>query len=335
MIKFLTLAVKMQLNVHDLNNEAVAGNVTDIRIIEFVDEYGKRIEAPAVSGRMLKHWHYEGMRHLILNGQYSSCQLCAGCKVGEPIRPASLSVDKLQQIKPKKLKDEEKFVNDCVICDIHGYLIALEAKGNSGEEEAETLTEKGKQKVPPLRRTSRVMFSWLMPVLGYDTTQKQVIHTRVSQQESMAEDEGSAQMIFNKSYASGIYAFVSALDVDRVGLVELNLGTTNLYAINDNDRKDRIKVAIEAYRLMLTGKIGASLSHALPHSTPIEILVTYSETGPLPFPVSPMYSDWLPKTIGLMPKNGTKFLYFGPESPEKCEKKETINDIFEEILEQI
>jgi len=334
MLKFVTFAVKTQLNVHDLNNEAVAGNVTDIRIMEFLDESGNRIEAPTVSGRMLKHWHYEGMRHLILNGQYSLNQLCAGCKVGEPIRPASLSNEKLQQIKPKKLKDEEKFVKDCVICDIHGYLIAQEAKGKGEEEESETSTEKGKQKVPPLRRSSRVMFSWLMPVLGYDTTQKQVIHTRVSQQESVAEGEGAAQMIFNKSYASGIYAFVSALDVDRVGLVELNLGTSTPYAINDNERTKRIEVAIEAYRLMISGQIGASLSHALPHQNPIEVLVAYSEERPLPFPVSPMYSDYLEKTIGLMPQ-GTQFLYWGSGSPSGVTKKDTIDEIFQELLSKI
>jgi len=334
MLKFVTFAVKTQLNVHDLNNEAVAGNVTDIRIMEFLDEDGNRIEAPAVSGRMLKHWHYEGMRHLILSGQYSLDQLCSGCKVGEPIRPASLANEKLQQIKPKKLKDEEKFVKDCVICDIHGYLIAQEAKGKGEEEESETSKEKGKQKVPPLRRSSRVMFSWLMPVLGYDTTQKQVIHTRVSQQESVAEGEGAAQMIFNKSYASGIYAFVSALDVDRVGLVELNLGTATPYAINDNDRKERIKVAIESYRLMISGQIGASLSHALPHQSPIEVLVAYSETGPLPFPVSPMYSDYLEKTIGLMPQ-GTQFLYWGSESPSGVTKENTIDEIFKKLLSKI
>jgi len=334
MLKFVTFSLKTQLNVHDLNNEAVAGNVTDIRIMEFLDEGGNRIEAPAVSGRMLKHWHYEGMRHLILNGQYSLNELCAGCKVGEPIRPASLSGEKLQQIKPKKLQDEEQFVKNCVICDIHGYLIAQEAKGKGEEEELETSTEKGKQKIPPLRRSSRVMFSWLMPVLGYDTTQKQVIHTRVSQQESVAEGKGAAQMIFNKSYASGIYAFVSAFDVDRVGLVELNLGTPTPYAINDNDRKERIKVAIEAYRLMLSGQIGASLSHALPHQNPIEVLVAYSETGPLPFPVSPMYSDYFEKTIGLMPE-GTQFLYWGSEMPSSVKKKNTLNEIFQELLSKI
>ncbi|MGQ9848020.1 MAG: hypothetical protein ACUVQP_11060, partial [Bacteroidales bacterium] len=77
MVKFVTFAVKMQLNVHDLNNEAVAGNVTDIRVMEFLNENGERQEAPAVSGRMLKHWHYEGMKHLIVNGSYTAIPLCS------------------------------------------------------------------------------------------------------------------------------------------------------------------------------------------------------------------------------------------------------------------
>ncbi|NMB98944.1 MAG: hypothetical protein GYA35_01555 [Thermoanaerobaculaceae bacterium] len=52
MLKFITFAVKTQLNVYDLNNEAVAGNVTNIRIMEFLNENGEKQEAPAVSGRM-------------------------------------------------------------------------------------------------------------------------------------------------------------------------------------------------------------------------------------------------------------------------------------------
>jgi CRISPR-associated protein Cst2 len=319
MLKFVTFAVKTQLNVHDLNNEAVAGNVTDIRIMEFLDENGNRIEAPSVSGRMLKHWHYEGMKHLIVNGSYPAVPLCAGCKAGEPIRPGTINNGNLSQ---NSGISEADAIKNCAVCDIHGYLIAKpEATAGEGGISA--------------RRTSRAMFSWLMPVLGYDTTQKQVIHTRVSQQESVAEGEGAAQMIFNKSYASGIYAFVSALDIDRIGLVELNLGGTNPYAVDDtNGRKDRIKVAIEAYRFMISGQIGASLSHAMPHGNPLEILVAYSESGPLPFPVSPMYSDYISKTVGLMPQN-TSLLYWGNATPEGVTKKNTIDDIFKELLTKV
>ncbi|MEW6118349.1 MAG: DevR family CRISPR-associated autoregulator [Nitrospirota bacterium] len=312
MLKFVTFTVKTQLNVHDLNNEAVAGNVTDIRIMEFLDEAGGRKEAPAVSGRMLKHWHYEGIKHLIVNGSYFSIPLCAGCKAGEPIRPAEVRNDNLLT---QVSKPEQDAITSCAVCDIHGYLIAQQAEGEG-------------QRGTSARRISRAMFSWLMPVLDSDIVSKQVIHNRVS-------SDPTVMMPFNKSYASGIYAFVSALDVDRIGLVELNLGGTNPYAVDDNNgRKDRIKVAIEAYRFMLSGQIGASLSHAVPHGNPVEILVAYSETGPLPFPVSPMYSDYISKTAGLMPQN-TTLLYWGHASPTGVTKKNTIDDIFKELLTKV
>jgi len=319
MFKYVTFAVKVQLNVHDLNNEAVAGNVTDIRIMEFLDEKGEKQEAPAVSGRMLKHWHYEGIRHLILNGEYSFLPLCDGCRMGEPIRPGKVSDRALVQI----ARPEMNSVSGCSICDIHGYLIAQGAQ-QEGERGASA------------RRTSRAMFSWLMPVLGTESPRKQVVHTRVSQQQAMAEGEGAAQMIFNKSYASGIYAFVSALDIQRIGLVELRLGTNNPYAIEDSERKQRARVAVEAYRYLISGQMGASLSHAIPHTQPIEVLAAYSETSPIPFPISPIYSDYIEEYKGLVPKDTSILLW--SQTSEKVEgitTKSTINEIFDEILEKL
>lgn len=318
MIKFITFAVKTQLNVHDLNNEAVAGNVTDIRIMEFLDENGVRQEAPAVSGRMLKHWHYEGMKHSIVNGSYATVPLCAGCRSGEPVRPSEIRNGNLTQV----AKPEQDAITSCAVCDIHGYLIAREAEGEG---------ERGVS----ARRISRAMFSWLMPALDkikpesdMGPTSKQVIHNRVSA-------DPSVMMPFNKSYASGIYGFVSVLDVDRIGLVELNLESANAYAVDENNgRKDRIKVAIEAYRFMLSGQMGASLSHAVPHGNPMEVLVAYSENGPLPFPVSPMYSDYISKTTGLMPQD-TTLLYWGSETPQGVIKKNTIGEIFTDLLSKV
>lgn len=343
MLKFVTFAVKTQLNVHDLNNEAVAGNVTDIRIMEFLDEDGKRQEAPAVSGRMLKHWHYEAMRKL---GREQTLPLCDSCNIGEPVRPATLTTENKLSHQEAIDAGTQEVIKKCAICDIHGYLAAIAGKGRrgrrtseEGEEEQEGISE---------RRSSRVMFSWLMPVLvkikpdlEMGPVSKQIIHSRVKSGKDFKEKDLTSQMPFNKSYASGIYAFVSALDVDRVSLVELNLGSDNPYAIatDSEERKNRIKVAIEAYRFMLSGQIGANLSHAVPHVNPLEILVAYSETGPLPFPVSPMYSDYISKTVGLMPKQ-TKLLYMSSETPASetpagVEKKETINQIFDELLSKV
>jgi len=318
MLKFLSLAVKLQLNVHDLNNETGAGNVTDIRLMEFLDEEGNRVEAPAVSGRMLKHWHYEGMRKL---GLEQGLPFCDSCKIGEPVRPAKLTSDNKLSHQEAINEGTEQVIKKCITCDIHGFLAAI---GTTSE-----------------RRSSRAMFSWLMPVLNTvqpedekGTTSKQVIHSRVKSGKDFKESELTSQMPFNKSYASGLYAFVSALDTDRIGLVEPNLGTNSAYTISDNERKDRIKVAIEAYRLMLSGQLGASLSHALPHTLPVELLVAYSESGPLPFPVSPMYSDYISKTAGLMPSHAV-LLYWGDEEPAGVVRKHSINEIFEEILGKI
>jgi len=310
MLKFVSFAVKTQLNVHDLNNEAVAGNVTDIRIMEFLDENGIRQEAPAVSGRMLKHWHYEGIKHQIMNGEYSSISLCAGCGAGEPIRPGVINNGNLSQ---NSSIIEEDAVNGCMVCDIHGYLIARPS-ATEGEVGVSA------------RRNSRMMCSWLMPVLNKESVSKQVIHNRVS------SDPGT-MMPFNKSYASGVYAFVSVLDVDRIGLVESNLGSKKTYAVNDNNgRKDRIKVAIEAYRYLISGQMGASLSHAVPHANPLEILVAYSESGPLPFPVSPMYSDYITKTKGLMPDEACLLYWGDSEVPAGITKNDTIDKIFSTLL---
>ena len=333
MLKFVTFAVKTQLNVHDLNNEAVAGNVMDIRIMDFLDENGVRQEAPAVSGRMLKHWHYEGIRKLSLE---QKLPLCDSCKIGEPVRPAKL-VSNILSHKTAIAEGPTSNIKNCVACDIHGYLAAIAGKRRrkrAAEEETGQETEEEQEGISE-RRSSRAMFSWLMPVLDKESSSKQVIHSRVKSGVEFDDKKLISQMPFNKSYASGIYAFVSALDVDRIALVESNLGSADPYAVNDNNgRKDRIKVAIEAYRYMISGQIGASLSHAVPHGNPIEIVVTYSESGPLPFPVSPMYSDYLSKTVGLMPPNAA-LLYWGNETPSGVNKKSTINEIFTELITKV
>lgn len=342
MLKFVTFAIKTQLNVHDLNNEAVAGSVTDIRIMEFLDEDGERQEAPAVSGRMLKHWHYEGMRKL---GLERGLPFCDSCKVGEPVRPAKLSKEGVLSHKNAVNEGQGTIVQKCIICDIHGYLAAIPRGGQRGRRTSE---EGEEEEGVSERRSSRVMFSWLMPVLPKKTaseqpgcsrdqvihSRKQVIHSRVKSGMEFGDKRLVSQRPFSKSYASGIYAFVSALDVERIGLVELNLGTSNPYAIHDEDRKNRIRVAIEAYRYLLSGQMGASLSHAIPHMNPVEILVAYSESGPLPFPVSPMYSDYISKTVGLVPQN-TALLYWGNGTPAGVTRKDTINEIFSELLSRV
>src|SRR4030042_1884513 len=103
---FLTLAAKLIVNVHDMNNEGSIGQTTDIRTIRMVGEDGKELgEVPAVSGRMMKHWHLAYMLREELNK--SNPKLCLQCKTWEPER---------------KPQDEGNGISACLICDAHGFL---------------------------------------------------------------------------------------------------------------------------------------------------------------------------------------------------------------------
>lgn len=343
MVNYLTLAAKVQLNVHDLNNEAVAGNVTDIRLISFLNEENDVIEAPAVSGRMLKHWHYECMRKII-GSRKNGISLCSSCEIGEPLRPGFLIEEgDSKKLTQKTPLDEKAIISNCAICDVHGFLIAQE--GNSGKSSEDgSGSAKRTQKTQGIssRRNSRVLFSWLLPVIGTEPLRNQVIHSRVTSRAFQDEGEKSSQMIFSKSYASGLYGFVSALDLKRIGFSEFNLKNLPEHAFIDRaTRKDRMEIAIEAYRLMLTGQMGASLSHALPHAKPVELLVCYSTDGPIPFPVSPIYRNYIGNTIGILPEHA-KLLYWSEaegqvkeEMSERIEIMNTIDDIFKKIFEEL
>jgi len=118
---------------------------------------------------MLKHWHYEGIRHLIINGAYNSVSICDACKVGEPVRPAKLEKGILSH--RNAIAEGQIFViQKCALCDIHGYFAAIAGEGRRGRRSSEEGEEE--QEGVFERRSSRAMFSWLMPVLGSEYSSK-------------------------------------------------------------------------------------------------------------------------------------------------------------------
>lgn len=318
---FLTLAAKLIVNVHDMNNEGSIGQTTDIRTIRMVDETGKELgEAPAVSGRMMKHWHMAYMLREELN-QSSHPLLCDKCKEWKPDRQSDAS-------------DETSGVSSCVICDTHGFLSTA------------------KVQAPP-RRSSCVSFSWLLSIMGTDTPSKQVIHSRVEPsgnaqeevsepaasgdepQEDVAEEvkRKTAQMIFYKNYASSIYAFICSIDLDRIG--KPLIGST----LSDvNEIKRRRRMAVTALMPMIMGAFGASQSHALPHAKCLGVLAALSDnTTPIPNLISPIYSDGFQGSIKMLQTfDNSKVKYWGyGEADEGTPKVESIQTLFDCILSEL
>jgi len=266
---YIGVAIKLVLNMHDLNNE----RAEEIRRIPLIyrDEKGEwRVfeEAVAVSGVMVKHWHFAYM--VTLGTKEEGVKFCAYCNRLEAIRVLSgTTVDELGLIK------------ECAGEDVHGFLRAT----------------------PPLRRESLARFSWMVPLLneevvktfGLPTPFRVLQHSRNVREipENAREEVRQAQMPYPRSYANGIYGFTSTLDLDHVGY-----SFTNAKYIDDDQILVRRKIAVQAYVPMLTGAVGASLARALPVSDVLEVLVATSDK-PIPAPVHPIYPDYINENVNL------------------------------------
>jgi CRISPR-associated protein Cst2 len=277
--------------------------------MDFVTKDNKVFTAPAVSGRMLKHFHLAHMTDLELS--QSQPKLCDGCKVGEPIRPSKFDTDG----KLKELADiaEEDAIRNCTICDAHGYLVA---------------------QAQALRRNSRAMFSWLVPVLGTEFSSKQALHSRVSRQivmQTQTDEKRNVQMLFSKSYASGLYGFLSVLDLAGIGYSE----SKAQQLLELDEWKRRASSAVKAFVPLFTGHMGASLSHALPHTECTELLAVASFSKASTIPFSPIYENYAEKYLGLFQDKSTIKAYTFGFDVKGAEHKDTIGEIIGEVLKQV
>src|ERR1700738_3023926 len=72
----LSLAARMTLNMHSLNNEGGEGNQIQTRMVDVVGEDGRLHNVNAISGDMFKHIQ---AGHLYRLAQGSAAPLCAAC----------------------------------------------------------------------------------------------------------------------------------------------------------------------------------------------------------------------------------------------------------------
>jgi CRISPR-associated protein Cst2 len=265
---YVGVGVKLVLNMHDLNNE----RAEEIRRIPLIyrDEKGEWQvveEAVAVSGVMVKHWHFA---YMVALGIKENVAFCDYCKRFDAIRVPSNTAG-----------SEKDLIERCAGEDIHGFLRAK----------------------PSLRRESLARFSWMLPLFnekamktfGLSTPFRVVQHSRnVREIPEKAPDEvRQAQMPYPRSYANGVYGFVSTLDLDHIGYSFIAQ-----QSINPTKIVTRKKIAVQAYIPMLTGAMGASLARALPVSEVLEVIVVTC-AKPIPAPVHPIYPDFIGENVNL------------------------------------
>jgi len=325
---YIGTTIKMLLNLHDLNNER-AEEIRRVPIIYRTTDGQWKIyeEAVAISGLMVKRWHFVNMVELGMREGLKFCKLCRNL---EAIRIPS---------EKGNVRNELQIISNCAGEDVHGFLRAD----------------------PPLRRESLVKFSWMLPifneeivkVFGMPTPFRVIQHTRnireiteeaAKRMNVNLEELKRWQMPYPRTYADGIYGFSSILDLGHIGFSF----TDQSYIEDEDELKNRRLIAVQAYIPLITGACGASLARALPVSDILEILTVYSDK-PIPAPVHPIYPESIQENIKLYQsisnamKSNIAFYAWSKEKEYEEIKDERFQvvivdkpaDVFSKILEKL
>lgn len=271
----LSIAGRLTLEMHSLNNEGGEGNQTTTRMVTLVNPDGEVFTVNAISGDMLKHIHAEHLQRL---AKSEALPLCAGCQVFS----ASRILDDDQFMNNLAKRDAEvidALLKHCVVDDAEGNLIA-----------------KGKRSIP---RKSVAEFGWVVGLPGTKTDS--YFHVRYANERG--GDEKTSQPIFHRPASSGIYAVVSSFEIARLGFNDI----TQTYPLDDEERLKRHRTFLESTLYTFIEPAGAMRSTQNPHIYGFEGVVTVSRDvvpAPLLSPLNASYADEIERIARALDRDG-------------------------------
>ncbi len=349
---FLSLGVRFLANIEALNMVESVGNLTKHRRAPIVVEKDGKYEimyVPAISGESFAHAYQVALveiAKLVYDGKPPIDEWSMRgefFKFGDKnhMPPELLSIfDKKAKVKKKDLKQiidlkheiEKTAIKLSLVADIGGFMIAEDL---------------------PVKRTSVFQVGYIVPT--YDTLQATAIesqfHVRHVASETVkgAGEEGEerperqAQMIYYVETASAVYGLSFNINLSGIGKTSMIKVED---AVDEEERKRRIKVAVGALAQTITGMcFGAKRSRFQPISNILSVAAVVSENKP--FVVSP---PQLPNFIGdtvkrlesykaMLEKLGikvnAKMIAYSKEFkiPEKIEKARTPEEVFVKLFE--
>jgi CRISPR-associated autoregulator DevR family len=231
----LSLNVRVGWQAHSISN---AGNDGSNRLMPRRQLLASGRETDACSGNILKH------HHAVLLAEYleaAGIPLCPACSTRDGRRAAAL-------IERPDYKDLtiERILNECGLCDAHGFLVtAKHAEGESGEARQ------------PLKKDTIVEFSF---ALALPDQRQESAHLLARSGDS--KEEG--QMLMKVSARSGEYA----LSV-RYGSVGVGMDTRRwkMVVTEERQRQQRHKAILSALRDGILCPEGAMSATMRPHLT--------------------------------------------------------------------
>jgi len=305
------------INTESLNGVETVGNLSRHRTAPVVlkTSVGYLVRyVPAISGESLAHAYQVALVDLAKKeklpvGVFSSRYDFIKFSTNEV-----LEKEKIEP--PKKADDARKFEVDVmlhdVVADVGGFMYA----GN-----------------PPVRRTSRVKFGYMIPALIGDDIPAQLeaqFHVRSSQ---------SGQMIYNVEVSSALYVMSFSLDEDLIAVPSTEGEKVKGEEELEKQRELRVKVAIQALYSVLTGNFGGKKSRFLPSMKLMSGVVTVTD---FPFVPEPGHSnDYVKTTMQRLSKaqgifNGKGKAYVinneGVEEGQGAVKVSNVEELVEKLM---
>lgn len=268
----LSIASRMTLNLHSLNNEGGEGNQIQTRMIDIVSEDNILHNVNAISGDMLKHVLMEHYYRRAKEEHMSLCQSCQQFNVNR-INADSDFLKETKGISNAAFIDQ--LLQHCAMDDIGGILVTEE-----------------KRSVP---RKSVCEFGWVvaLPELSRTESYFHVKYARELGEQKRKEDADAqekaganrGQNIFYRPASSGVYALVCHLELSRVGYNDI---TQSYGSISDEERQKRIALLLESVMYTFLELNGAMRSTQLPHLVAMEGFISTSDSAvPAPL-ISPL-----------------------------------------------
>lgn len=285
---FVRFAGRLMVNVASLNAQGGAGTnyieITKVPVVLRNEDELVVEEVPAISGNMIKHFHFVNLVDLLRESQHNSEKLSKDDLRYVAYRFREKRNDEINIGDEKaNLKNEGDILTKFAVADIHGYL-APETQN---------------------RRESLVKLSFVIPVeetikKSFDiaaVTQNRVIIDENGNIVGGSAEEGKAMMVFKRQYASALYGFSSTFDAYYTGRP---LSNPNTIAVsNTEERKERVKLAILAFVNLLSGRFGANTSRGLP-ALEVDQLMAVISKNPIPMAKHGFYTDYIGESVKIL-----------------------------------
>jgi CRISPR-associated protein Cst2 len=265
----LSVAARMTLNMHSLNNEGGEGNQIQTRMIDIVGEDNVLYNVNAISGDMLKHVL---MEHFYRRAKEERLSLCTSCQQFN-VNRINADTQFLASASRKDAEFIDQLLQHCAMDDIGGILVTED-----------------KRSVP---RKSVCEFGWVAAIPELTRTEsyfhvKYVSERGAKQLQTDADEQKSGanrgQNIFHRPASSGVYALVCHLELNRIGYNDI----TQTHVLSEEERQRRMTLLLESLMYTFLELNGAMRSTQLPHLVALEGFISTSDNA-IPAPlISPL-----------------------------------------------